>query len=140
MQTSNPYLLGSGAPPKTAEGKKTIDKEALRAKLESQIKESAQGKRMADMTQSEVHNHTVQSQNKHFVQTLVRKVTIANDYETSECSVDESVFSNTQRPQLMVMNIDLGKHGFRVITCMDNEDPKKVAKRFCKENKLGPNT
>ena len=31
MQTSNPYLLGSGAP----EGKKTIDKEALRAKLES---------------------------------------------------------------------------------------------------------
>ena len=78
------------------------------------------------MTQSEVHNHTVQSQNKHFVQTLVRKVTIANDYETSECSVDESVFSNTQRPQLMVMNIDLGKHDLELFSAWTTKIPRKL--------------
>lgn len=92
------------------------------------------------MTKSEVHNTNVQSQNKYFVQTLVRKVTVAGDYETSEDSESEYSTYSRAKPQLMVMNIDLGKHGFRVLSCLDNEDPHRVAKTFCKENKLGPKT
>ena len=40
----------------------------------------------------------------------------------------------------MVINLDLGKLGFNVLNCFSNEDPKQVAKTFCRKMKLGPKT
>ena len=45
-----------------------------------------------------------------------------------------------EKGSLMVINLDLGKLGVKVLNCFSNENPDTVATTFCKINKLGPKT
>lgn len=88
---------------------------------------------MKDMSASEKHNVQVQSANKQFANSLVRRANKANDFVSSDSEEDESERSPVlNRGNIMVINVDLSHLGFHTINCFDRDDPAEQAEIFCK--------
>jgi hypothetical protein len=144
IASSNPYLSNMGGNITVKKdsynvGSK-IDREALKKKLEEKQQNAViGGKRMKDMSASEVHNIQVQSANKQFANSLVRRANKAADFVSSDDS-DSEGSPNVNRGNIMVINIDLAHLGFHTINCFDRDDAAEQAAIFCKRLKLGPKT
>ena len=102
---------------------------------------------MQDLVNKEKNSIKKQMANKQgntfFARKLQVKANIAGDYENSSSNSGDSFVASMDSEEigdLVVVNFNLGKLGYFSIKCFTHEDPKELARKFCKENKIGPKT
>jgi len=115
-----------------------LTRDELKAKIENDLKNKPK------TDEEEQHAIKVKMGNKQFANTLVRKATVAGDFESSSSDGSGSFISESEESgeggSLMVINIDLGKYGFHELRCLDTDNAHSVAKKFCRALSLGPKT
>jgi hypothetical protein len=139
VTTSNPFLSAFATGAKTPASKSPMDREEYIKKLKKDIDSSAMKNQNLD---EDSKAQKVKRQNEQFAKNLVCKATLANDFTESDSSDDlvQRETMNQQLGHLMVINLSLGALGHFTINCFSKDDPKNIAKTFCKLHKVGPKT